>query len=299
MRALWEVLPNPWRRALELEPADVLDTLEEIRLRVGRPVMLYGGFGRRPLPVSPPPSAEALADLVMKMAHHSLYAREDELRQGYLSLPGGMRVGLAGKAVWHEGRMVTIRDISGVNLRVARAVEGGAEGLIARLGDSRPRSLLIISPPRAGKTTLIRELARIWSDGGAITVVVDERGELAAMTEGAPGFPIGLHTDVLDGWEKPAGILAAVRSLAPELIVVDELGGDGDAGAVHFARRSGVAVVASAHAEDLGDLRHKPALWEMWQSGTFDVLAVLSRHPRPGTLVDLCWRWPAREERLG
>ena len=279
----WEYLPNPWRQQIASEPEHIHQGLEEIRFRVARPVFLYGDFGTKPIDAAPL-SVKALEDLLLRLADHSLYARQDELRQGFLTLPGGHRVGIAARAVLEHRRIDTVRDISGLSIRRARSVPGIAHRVFTALGSTRSASLLIASPPRAGKTTLIRDLARVFADRGEITVIVDERSEIAGAVRGIPSYHVGCHSDVLDGWPKAEGILAALRSLAPEILVVDELALPEDFEAVWKARWAGVKILASVHLGEAGCLEQNEAVHRLWQGGVFDALVALSRRQGPGTL---------------
>ncbi len=291
----WMLLPSPWQEAIAAEADSVRDGLEEVRFRAGQPVVLYGSFGWRVLDGKRVTSSEHLDDLLLRLVDHSLYSRLDEIRQGYISLPGGHRVGIAGRAVMNGERVETVRDVSGLNLRRARSVRTPAETVLAKLHPaSGPLSVLVASPPRAGKTTLIRELARHWSDAGHVTVVVDERGEIAGSVKGRPSYPVGRHSDVLDGWPKAEGMLAALRSLSPELLVVDELAMPEDFEAVWKARWAGVRMLASVHLGALTALRQHAAIHRLWEAGVFDALVLLSRRTGPGT-VEAVERWGTGE----
>ncbi len=285
----WEYLPDPWRQAITNQPSDVKDGLQEIRLRVAQPVYLYGNFGAQALDLSPT-SKEALELLLLRLADHSLYARLEEVRQGYLTLPGGHRVGIAGRAVIEGHQIATVRDISGLSIRRARAAEGIGQTVLDQLGDGSPASLLVASPPRSGKTTLIRDLARIFAEQGHITVIVDERSEIAGCEGGIPSYAIGAHADVLDGWPKAEGMTAALRSLSPEVLVVDELIVAEDFAAVWKARWSGVKVLASVHLGSVGTMNQNEAVYRLWRGGVFDALVMLSRRNGPGTIESLV-RW--------
>lgn len=262
-------------------------TLEEIRLRAGRPVALYGagwwGFlsptgltsEARGLRTT---SREEIAALVERLAERSLYAREHELARGFLTLPGGHRAGLAGRAVLVDGRVTTLRDWTGVNLRVARDVHGAGsavrQALCAAVPDRPLPSLLLVGPPRSGKTTVLRDLVRQWSEAGWRVVVIDERSEIQGGGF-ADGFALGSHTDVLDGWPKPEGLNAAVRTMGPDLVVVDEVGGVDDVAALEWARRSGCAVLATAHAADRAEARRHPVVGAMLRNLVVDAVAEL------------------------
>lgn len=287
MREPWDFLPDRWNARVRALPASVREAIEEVRFRVGRPVFAYGS-GSTVTVVDPDPlPADALEHLVLGLVEHSLYARQDQLRQAFFTLPGGHRVGIAGRAVLDDGKVRTVRDISGLNLRRGRAIPGVAEALWAALGGSDPCSLLVVSPPRAGKTTLIRDVARVWSDQGHPTVVIDERGELAGMVGAEAAHALGAHTDVLDGWPKASGLNAAIRTLGPHLVVVDELGSADEADAVEAARRAGVEVVASVHGDLTGKSPGGRMADRLWRQGVFAARVTLSRRHGPGTLEEV------------
>lgn len=282
----------PWAGWLEALDPRRAASLEEVRVRVGRPLALYGadwagwlgpqGIAAHPdgLPVW---TAAALQGVVERLADRSLYARETELAEGFLTLPGGHRVGLAGRAVLSGDRVQTTRDWTGLNLRISRAVPGAADPLLAAWGAGKPPSALLAGPPRGGKTTVLRDAVRQLSERGVKVVVVDSRRELAG---GPDGFDLGPHTDVLDGWPKAAGIEAAVRVLAPDLVAVDEVARAAEWRALAWARRSGVAVLATVHA---GDAAGRPADRDGWvrrAGGVFDWLVWLSR-PGGGLAVSV------------
>ena len=266
--------------------------LEEMRFRVHRPVALYGagwstylgpqGASDRAVGL-PVLEAEDIGALVERLADRSLYAHEQELAEGFLTLPGGHRAGLAGRAVLQQGRVATVRDWTGVDIRVARAVRGAADPVLravrAALPDRAAPSVLLIGSPRTGKTTVLRDLIRQWSDAGQRLVVVDERSEIQGGS--GPGrFDLGAHTDVLDGWPKPAGLRAAVRALGPDAVAVDEVGGAEDVAALEWARRSGCAVLATAHASDRAEARRHPIVGALLRDLVVDALVELGPEGR-------------------
>ncbi len=294
----WDYLPHLWRDAVRSLAPEHLATLEEVRFRLDRPVLCYGPNWC--VPLSKMGSAvlrqQDLDELVSIIADHSLYARVEELRQAYLTLPGGHRVGIAGSAVWKEGSLATMTDIAGLNFRRARDVKGAGQTLLQTFQElGRPvQSLLVAAPPRCGKTTLLRDLARHFSENGERVTVVDERSEIAGFYRGRYGFWLGPHTDVLDGWPKAEGMMAAIRTLGPDRVVVDELGGSGDMGAVARALSAGVSVVASIHAGSYQQLerigfsdRGSRTVGDL-----FDAVAIVSRRLGPGTVEEL---WHAGE----
>src|SRR5690606_15649722 len=304
---LAELLPwlaPPVARALAGLSPDVRAGVEEVRLRAGRPLEVVTAAGGRfvapdgqtvdeedeALPVTP-----GLLEQTWQIAcEASVYSRVDETRHGYLTLPGGHRVGVSGRLLVEDGRIRRLRHVGGLNFRLARERPGCADPVLDAVWEAAaalPRHTLILSPPGAGKTTLLRDLVRQLSRGvpargipGLRVSVVDERGELAACRDGVPTRDVGPRTDVLAGCPKAAGIEMAVRALNPQVVAFDELGGARDALAVEEAAHAGVRVLATAHAADEVDLARRPSLARLVRQGLFQRVVVLTRRPRPGTV---------------
>lgn len=276
--------------------------VEEIRLRVGQPLMVRTSdqdlFLNRDGGVTSPEKAyfvmrEDLACALERMTHSSVYAAEEDLKQGFLTLPGGNRVGVTGEAIVLRGQIQTLKHVSALNLRIAREIQGqGLKIMPLLIGtDGMVCHTLLISPPRAGKTTLLRDLIRIISNGipqigfrGQTVGVVDERGELAGMWQGVPTYNLGYRTDVLDGCPKASGMNMMVRSMAPQVMAMDELGHTDDVTALMDALRTGVRVLSTAHASSLEEARLRPTLAHLLEQGVFERLVVLSRKNGPGTI---------------
>ncbi|MDR3050663.1 MAG: stage III sporulation protein AA [Oscillospiraceae bacterium] len=245
------------------------DALRELRVRVGQPLEWVG--------LTSPPACGWAADqqavqrLAQAFLHHSAYARQEEVRRGFLTAPGGHRVGLCGRAVLTDGRMTGLRDVSSLCVRIARAVPGAADWLLPLLfAEGAPQSALLFSAPGLGKTTLLRDAVRQLSDVRGLRVgLVDERGEVAGSVDGVVQLPVGSRTDVLDGCPKAQGMPLLLRAMAPQWLAVDEVGGQGDADALADAARCGVSVLATAHGDTLAQLRRRPALRALWRQGMF------------------------------
>ncbi|MGE5586667.1 MAG: stage III sporulation protein AA [Clostridia bacterium] len=296
-------LPVKLRSALLTLPAELLARTHEIRLRRGRPVMLIAGddevFVSSRGGVAPGPDEgyilndqEALATLQL-MAGSSIYSFEDELRQGYITLRGGHRVGIVGRAVVQDGAVKVIKDVSGFCIRVSHEVLGAADLVMPHLVKSRNRLFhtLIVSSPRCGKTTLLRDIARQASDGipslgltGLRVGIVDERSEIAACFGGVPQNTVGLRTDVLDACPKAAGMIMLVRSMSPDLVATDEIGREEDAVAVREVMNAGVSIVATAHGESPEDVARRPALRCLFEAQMFERVVTLSSAEGPGTV---------------
>lgn len=259
--------------------------LEEVRVRVGQPMEFFYDSGSRCLVMAHGTGTFAdsrgyqqtagepyrvtmqdIAEMLSYISNYSLYAYKEELKQGYITIEGGHRVGLAGGAVMENGKMTGLHHISFLNIRIAHERYGCAEKLLPyiRHGNSI-HNTLFLSEPGAGKTTLLRDCIRMLSEGtkenpGLKVCVVDERSEIAACHLGVPQNDLGPRTDVLDGCSKPEGMQLLLRSMSPQILAVDELGGEGDFWAVEQAVYSGSRVLGTIHAGDIRDLAEKPYL---------------------------------------
>jgi len=275
-----------------------LERVEEIRLRAGKPLIVHSGRmlhvfdGKRD--AAHVVTRDEINGVLMLATEHSLYARDEELRRGYLSLPGGHRAGFTGRTVLAGGTVKLLRDICSVNIRIAREVKGAGRGLLAHLYnqvEKRVRHTLIVSAPQAGKTTLLRDLARMFADGDqrsgrpAFKVgIVDERSEIAGCFAGNPQLDVGLHSDVLDGCPKSEGMMMLVRSMSPQLVVTDELGRQEDVRAVEEVVNSGAVLLASAHSGSVADLFRRPSLSCLLERRLFERIVLLSCKSGPGTV---------------
>lgn len=284
-RRPWEqaaaVLPGPLRDGLRALGEDRLEEAEEFRLRRGFPMTVLLPEGERETD-GPPVGEDELRQVVENATQCSAHTALDRVRQGFVTLRGGHRIGLCGSVTKKEGRIVTLRELSSLSVRVARSVPGLAKPLLPELTeDGRFLSTLILAPPGAGKTTLLRDLVRVLSDGEGCpphrVSVADERGEIAALWRGEPQLYVGRHTDVLDGCSKSEGLSILIRGMDPQVAAADELGGSEDVRAAEEAAGCGVAVLATAHGAGLEDLRRRPACRELLELGAFRRLVVLER----------------------
>lgn len=247
--------------------------MEELRLRAGRPPTAVLDGKECILPgCAEAVTSRMLEEIVSAATNRSCYSAEASLREGYVTLPGGHRVGLCGTAALRESRIQSLRELSSVSIRIARQVSCAPPELLRRLD----ASTLILGPPGSGKTTLLRECVRSLSDGGSRVGLVDERGELAACRLGVPQLDVGAQTDVLTGCGKSEGIYLLLRAMNPQWIAVDEITAPEDIRAMEEASYCGVRFLATAHAFSPDELRRRPLYRRLRELELFQRLLILS-----------------------
>ena len=288
-RCLEDYLPREWVEAMAALPPQVGARVQDIRLRAEQPVVL--SLPEAPLTLGDPPfwcHRPRLEDCFLRFCQHAVYAHEWELSQGYLAVPGGIRVGVAGTAVMEGERVRTLRDVTSLCVRLPRRV-AGCSAALRRLvtAPGYPASTLLVGPPAAGKTTLLRDLAAGLAEQWRVTVV-DERGELAGL-EPLPGC------DRLTGYPKAVGLRQAVRCLAPDVVLFDELGTLEEAEAVAACAHAGVAVVATLHGHSPADLAGQPLAEGLLRRRAFTYWAFLAGRRTPGRVAG-CYQPEVRED---
>ncbi|WP_298029787.1 stage III sporulation protein AA [uncultured Dysosmobacter sp.] len=267
------VLPNRLRRLAMALPPERKAAVEEFRLRAGRPMTVLLPDGELPLDaVVEPEELETLCDLATEF---SRYAAAETLREGYLSVRGGFRVGLCGTVVMKEGANTNLKGFSSAAIRIARERRGVAEPLAPNLfPEGRFASTLILSPPGGGKTTLLRDMVRCLSLGEAERppqriALIDERGEVAVVHHGEPQMDVGPCTDVLDACPKALGIPMVLRAMNPQIIAVDEITLREDIRAMVLAAGCGVGLLATIHAGNTAELAEKPLYRQLLEERVF------------------------------
>jgi len=294
MEHIFAILPESLVQILQRFPHTLRSGIEEVRIRIDRPFEVIA-HGKPYFPEANGKfyvvSKEDGRHILTQLSQYSLYAFEEELRQGYITLQGGHRVGLAGRVIVEDGKVKTLRNISSFNIRFARQAIGCAKSLVSHLYHHRWRNTLIIGPPQSGKTTLLRDLARLISTGVEQLKIppfkvgiIDERSEIAASVNGIPQHELGFRVDVLDGCPKAEGMMMMIRSMSPNVLIVDELGREEDAIAFTEAIHAGVSIITTVHGSSMEDIRHRPAFRTLMEMKALDRCIELSSHRRVGEI---------------
>ena len=231
-----------------------------------------------------------LKETLEYISGYSLYAYEDEIRQGYISVQGGHRVGVTGKVILNGDRIKGMKYISCINVRLSNQLLGCADAVMPYIQrQNHIAHTLIISPPRGGKTTLLRDVIRQLSNGregisGVTVGVVDERSELAGSWQGIPQNDLGMRTDILDACPKAEGMKMLVRSMSPDVVAVDELGREEDFRAVESVIYCGCRLIATAHGNSLEDILAQPFFQKLKKMEIFEKYIVLGDRNQTGVI---------------
>lgn len=282
-------LPHFLQESLISLPEDMQNSLEEIRIQINQPVQLITGDTELILNSTHKRiTSEILENLLNNLLNYSVYAYEDELAKGFITIEGGHRVGICGRVVKSEKSITLIKDISSLNIRRCREIKGIAEPLSRHLIDCTTglQNTVIVSPPKCGKTTLLRDIVRHLSCSGYRTGVCDERSEIAGMYRGEPSFDIGMRTDVLDGCPKAEGMMMLIRSMSPDVIVTDEIGKAEDIDAIESALCAGVKIITTIHGRSYEDLLSSK-LGDTVRRGIFSRVIFLTNNPETGTVSEV------------
>ncbi len=227
-----------------------------------------------------------LQDIVYKLCENSVYSVNDNLKCGFVTLPKGIRVGVAGEVVTENGRVQTIKNFQAINIRIPHNIVGCSEFALEYILDNEFKNSLVISPPGAGKTTFIKDVIyQIYKRNYSFNVLVaDERNEIAGIDNGEMGFDLGNFADVYTNCSKEFAFKFGIRSMRPDIIVTDEIDIDKDLQTIVDATNCGVKVLATIHSGNIQQLRQKRGFDEVISNHIFDRFIVLSTDEGPGTL---------------
>lgn len=292
MEELWNVFPIWFRKKYE-SIKQFGQALEEIQIRVNRCIIFivnnkeyYVNRNKQICDVEDTKmilDVDQVKEIFCHICEYSPYAFQGELEQGFISIAGGHRIGVAGEMLIEQGKIISMKYVRFLHIRIAHERRNVANDVFKRLlcGD-KMCSTLILSPPGHGKTTLLRDIVRLFSDGteyfeGKTVAIIDERGEIAGSYKGIPQLEIGKRSYVYDGCPKTEGMLMALRALAPKLIAVDEIGGEKDLEAIKHIMRCGCSIVATIHADHFDSLKTKKGYEELIYNGLFQRYVEISK----------------------
>lgn len=284
LESLLSFLPDRMKLSIGRVNNDILNTLEEIRIRICQPVILLTNTQELFLKDASTntfyvPDTVELKEILERITKSSFYAYLDDIKNGFVTVEGGHRVGICGRGVMKNGTIGNIKDISFLNIRIANEKKGISDRLLPQLLENGAvKNTLIISPPQAGKTTLLRDITRNISNTlqrGKVSLI-DERGEIAAIYNGIPQNDVGIRTDVLTGIPKSEGMILAIRSLSPTVLITDELGSCKEVDAVFTAINSGVRIITTVHGEDETEIRKREDLKPLFQNRVFQKIIILN-----------------------
>lgn len=285
MKKIIEYFPDKLQNILLEKIKANEDKLEEIRIRNQRPIILK--FNSEEVVVEYIVNSEEIKSILQLICENSIYSYQKQISSGFITLQGGHRVGLVGSCVIENNKIININYINSFNFRIARQVIDCSNDILKYILDIEKNSVfntLIISPPGCGKTTLIRDIARQVSSGNSeynfkgITVgIVDERSEIASLYKGVPQNDVGIRTDVIENVSKSIGIKILVRSMAPKVIIADEIGVLDDIEAINYALCSGCKGIFTAHGSSLKDIYKNPVLKNLIDTHIFERLIFLNK----------------------
>lgn len=274
--------PDNIRVVLENEINNNL-VIEEIRIRNSKPIILKLNNSEKIINYIV--QTEDVLKILQSICENSIYSYQNQICEGFITIKGGHRIGITGSAVIENNKVKNINYISNLNFRIARQIIGCSNNIIKEIINQEENTIyntLIVSPPGAGKTTLLRDIIRNLSNGteeitGKNIGVVDERGEIAAMYKGIPQNDLGIRTDIIENIKKSVGMKMLIRSMAPEIIVADEIGSKEDVQEINYAVCSGIKGIFTAHGNSLEDLKLNPAIAELIEKNIFEKLVFLDK----------------------
>ncbi len=288
------LLPEKFKTVLNGVSENVAVKVKEIRFRNGEPVTLntqdeiYYIRKNGALTISfcsdlIVTDEKDLQEIVFCLSRRSLHTYQDMIAKGFIPLRGGCKAGVVGRAVMKNGSVYSVSSFNSVNIRVSRPFYGCSKDLISNVGEDCA-SFLIIGAPLSGKTTILRDLCRFYSGKERLnplkTAIIDERDEIASRSFGE-GIDVGIHTDVLTLYPKAIGTEIAVRTLSPDIVVLDEIGSDEEARAMLSAVNTGVNFIATAHGSSMEEVLRRPNIKRLVNAGAFKKAVVLYGKEKP------------------
>lgn len=268
--------PTPIQRQIQTIDPYTRQHLQEIRVYKGKHIQIYADNKR--IQLSGTINGNDINQILNSLLKFSYYAYEEDLAKGFITIDGGHRVGICGKAVIENGKVKLLREISSFNIRYAKEIIGCSDLIMHHiLTNGKLNNVLLVSPPGCGKTTMLRDIARNLSQQHFKVAICDERSEIAGMHQGVSSYQFGDMVDVLDGCPKAEGMIMLIRSMSPNVIIVDEIGSQGDLKAIETCTHCGVSVITTAHGYSKNDI----------DTMFFDKVIFLTDKPHPGSIREV------------
>lgn len=288
MKEVFEYFPITIKEILEKEIMEESDFLEEIRIRSGKSIILK--FNKKEKNIRHLVTREDILKILQLVCENSIYSYQHQIAEGFVTIKGGHRVGISGSCVIENGKVININYINSLNFRIARQLIGVSKNILQHILNIEKNSIkntLIVSSPGAGKTTILKDVAKQISSGikelnfKSLNVgIVDERGEIAALYKGVPQNDIGIKVDVMDNVYKDVGIKMLIRSMAPQVIIADEIGTPDDVDAINYAMCSGCKGIFTAHGESIEDLYLNEFIKELIIGHVFEIIIFLDSNKK-------------------
>ena len=275
-----------------------IDNLYEIRIRVGQPIVfniaskllfLSNNGVTNNINEGIIASKEFVSKVVYIICENSVYSINNQLKEGFITIKNGIRIGIGGEVVYENGNVNTIKNISYLNIRLPHKIDNCSERIFDYLINKPFHNTLIVSSPGLGKTTMLRDIIfQIYKNNYALnSLVLDERYEIAGFCDGQAQFNLGAFTDILSGCKKQYGFECGIRSMNPDIIFTDEIATVEDIKAIEYAQACGVSVVATTHSKNLSELMKKPNFEGILKDKVFKRFIVLSKNKGIGTVDGL------------
>lgn len=283
------------------------DNIEEIRIRINKPLIINGNLNDyfynmktkkldKHMENAYIVTKEDVEQTFQIICKYSIHSFMDDIKKGFITLRGGHRVGIVGKAIVENGKIENIKHISSLNIRISKEVKNCSEKVMNQIikNSSEINNTIIISPPQCGKTTLLRDIVRNLSNGnerlgfkGVKVALIDERNEIAGSYLGINQMDVGIRTDIIETCPKDVGIMMVLRSMSPNVIVTDEIGTEKDIKALYTALNGGVGLITTVHGDSIEDIRNKKELRNLLDEELFKKVVLLSSKKGPGTIENI------------
>lgn len=272
-------------------PLEIIKEAREIRFSIGNPIQIVfadhinsigksGKFCGRCSQFDSF-SGSDIQNIFLALCEYSVHTFGRQIKEGFITVNGGYRAGICGTAVYEDNKIIGVKDISSINIRIPHEIAGVSNELCKLVKYENITRILIVGPPCSGKTTILRDFARQLGNGlcgkDYRVSIIDERMEIAGIVHGKPSFDIGTTTDVFNGYLKSDGIIMAVRTMSPDIIICDEFGGDKEIDAGIYAMKSGASIIASIHAMDKNELAKKETFLKLIKNDIFERVVFMNK----------------------